>query len=136
MCNGFGITAFEKERSIKMKAGIVDATNFNGINISKSMKGFHSVHLGEIKEMESITSGVDVFIRSVVKKFPYRKSTMTLPAIEFSARPQNLSFWEKLCGKKTVKDYFPTGNIGELIREGKTAMDIFKDVVAKAQSLI
>ena len=118
-----------------MKTNVVNSMDFRGIKVSKHLYTIHHNYIRDLKDMDKIAAGIDVFISSVTKSLPYRKSSVTVPAIKISARPQNLSLWERLLGKKTVTEYYPTGNIGELMRGETRLQTVFENIASKAQSL-
>ena len=111
-------------------------TNFKGINVSKNIKPLHRMYLAELKNLEQYASGIDVFISSAVKNFPYRRGTFPISSIKISARPQKLNFWEKLFGKKTVSGYVPVGNMSNYVEGNKSFREVFMDVVSKAKDYI
>ena len=93
----------------------------------------HTIYLSDRSYLESLASGVDVFIKSAVKNFPYRKSQVPISSIKVTARPQNLGFWEKLLNKKTVTEYFPTGNWCEIIGYKEPFETVFNRVISQVK---
>ena len=116
-----------------MKTGKI---NFKSIDTRK-LSGMGKIYIPNINLLEKITQDVDVKLSSVQKDFPYRKTTMTVPSIKITARPKGLNFIEKMLGKKTVVDYFPTGNLRELITfdfKGSFA-DFLRKTVSKIKKI-
>lgn len=76
---------------------------------------------------------IDVFIKSTIKDFPYQYGgKMPVSAIKISARPTKISFWEKLLGKRTVTEYFPTGNLS-IVKNNESINDVFNRVISKVK---
>ena len=110
--------------------------SFKGININK-LRPIDMLYVADIKKFEKFTDGVDVFLKSVNREFPhkgYKHSTIPSNAIEIAARPKNLSFFEKLFGKRTQKGYYPVGNLRDFVESPKpTFEELLKDVVSKVK---
>ena len=106
--------------------------NFKGIRIGK-LNPLHTVYLTDIKSLEKFTDGVDVFIKSVSKNFPYRKSQISVPSIKITARPQNLGFIDRLLGRKTVKNYFPVGSLRSILDFEDTFESLFMKTIEKVK---
>ena len=104
--------------------------NFTGLQIC-NIKPLHTIYIKNIKYLEKLASGKDVFIRSTTKDFPYRKSMVSVSSLEILVRPQKLNFFQKLFGTKTVREYFPTGNYKDLIKFNETFEDVFKKAISK-----
>lgn len=106
--------------------------NFKGLHIGKLIP-IHVIHVNELKSLEKYTDGVDVFVKSVSKKFPYGKSEMDVSAIEIAARPLKLGLIDRLFGRKTVKSYFPAGVLRPLIEFNDTLENLFIKTVEKVK---
>lgn len=90
------------------------------------------------KELEKLSKGADVFIKTCEKEFPYKSNpnrTMGTEALKISARPLKLGFWDRLFNKKTVTGYYPIGNMKDSViyDTTKTVADVIKDLVAKVK---
>lgn len=113
----------------------VQATNlsFKGLNVKK-LKSLDAVFLPNLKYIEKMTDGVDVFLKSTQKSFPFRKTTLTSDAVEIRVRPQNISWFEKLFGLKNQKAYYPIGNLRPLIDEPKPSFEeLLMQVISKVK---
>ncbi len=128
-CFEFNIFGGEKYKMKVTPQGV----NFNGVYVSKRITPIHNMYLEGLDKLGQSAFGLDVFIKSVTRSLPYRTGTMPVSAIEVSARPEGASFLERLFKKNTVTEYFPTGNIGELIRGKDTFADVFARAVSKAK---
>ena len=107
--------------------------SFKGININR-LKSLDRISLPDLNSFEKMAENVDVFLKSTRKSFPYKGSTLTPNTVEILARPKNLSFFEKLFGKKTQKAYYPVGILRDLIDEPKPSFEeLFKTVVSKVK---
>ena len=105
--------------------------SFRGLNVSK-LNAIDAMSVDNIERYRNLAENYDVSLKSTKKDFPYRKSSMTVNAIKISARPKNLGFWDKLLGRKTVIEYFPT-RMRELIEYKKCFAQVFKETIAKVK---
>lgn len=107
--------------------------NFKSIDYRK-LRALDAIHLPNDKGIiEKMAEGIDVFLKSTVKSYPYHNSTLPVNSIKIIARPKNLTFFERLLGKKTVVGYFPTGNLRSIIEYNEAK---FEDVFAKVVSQV
>lgn len=109
--------------------------SFKSLKVGR-MSAIGRIYLSSYSEMEKLAEKADVFIKLSEKDFPYKNDKVTrmnCTALKISARPLNLSFWEKLAGKKTVTEYFPIGNMRQSViyDKHKTVLDVVADVVSK-----
>lgn len=90
--------------------------SFKSIKIGK-LSSSEIIQLPDEKTLEYISQNADVKLKGVNKNFPYRNGTISIRAIKITARPKGLTFFQKLFGKKTITDYYPTSlNLKQYIK--------------------
>ena len=116
---------------MKIKFGKI---NFKSIDTSR-LDTLGNMYLSSKKDLELITKNVEVTLSSSKKSFPYRKSTLPVRSIKIVARKKGLNFIEKLFGYHKVVDYYPIGNLRNLItfKFKGTFEDFLKKTIAKVK---
>ena len=108
--------------------------NFKSIDCSR-LGAMAKLHVGNPEQLEDMSKNVEVILKDTKHKFPYRKTFMDVNSIKIIARKKGLNFIEKLLGYHTVVDYFPIGNLRNLIKfkfKGDFT-EFFKKTIAKVR---
>ena len=107
--------------------------SFKRLTLSSLKPIDKSLFINDVRQLENASKNLDVILKSTKRDFPYRQTRLSMSAIKITARPQKLSFFEKLFGRRTVVSFFPTGQLHDLVSGEKAFEEFFKKTISKVK---